>query len=77
MVDDKSRDRPEDEKGAPQTEVTPEMIDAGLEELLGGFPDSASYYDGPIVRRIFLAMCAARSSSEKVLQDPSCVDEQT
>lgn len=44
-------------------EVTPEMIEAGLEELISGFPDSASHYDGRIVARIFLAMQASRSAS--------------
>lgn len=36
------------------------MIDAGLEELMGHFPDSASGYDGRAVRAIFMAMDAAR-----------------
>lgn len=65
-----SRDRPEAETGAPQIEVTPAMIEAGLEELLGFFPDSASYYDGRAVCAIFTAMCAARFLSAKEPQGP-------
>ena len=68
------RDRPENEPGVP-IEVTPEMIEAGLEELLGGFPDSASYHDGHVVRAIFTAMYAARFSSVKEPQGLSFVAE--
>jgi hypothetical protein len=50
--------------------VSPAMIDAGLEELMGHFPDSASGYDGRAVCAIFTAMCAARGLPEREPEGP-------
>lgn len=60
----------ETEVGPTQAEVTPAMVEAGLEGLLGFFPDSASYYDGRAVSAIFKAMCAARGLCEGKPEGP-------
>lgn len=71
-----ARDRPEAKGGAqicasPDViEVTPAMIKAGLEELMNGFPGSASDHDAPIVESIFKAMYAARYSQASEPQGP-------
>lgn len=50
------RVRPEDQRDRLEDEVTPEMIEAGLDELMAHFPDSASPGDWKAVRDIYMAM---------------------
>jgi len=70
MVSSRSETDADAKTGLPQIEVTPEMIEAGLEELVGAFPDSASYYDRDVVRAIFLAMHAVQFLPAKEPQVP-------
>jgi len=55
-------DNPENSPGATQIEVTPEMIDAGLEAYNSRCPDTGGYFqhDADMVREIFEAMYAVR-----------------
>ena len=50
------RDRPDKEKAPPKIEVTPEMIDAGIESLCDYDPGWSS--DRDTVREIFIAMAS-------------------
>ena len=60
-----------DEKGVPQIEVTPEMIEAGLRVYMEAHPDTAWGCDPErdIVRAIFESMDAVRSLLEQSSQD--------
>jgi hypothetical protein len=53
---------PDREAGAPEPEITAEMIEAGSEQLLelGGIVDSAT-----LVSRVFLAMKMAQAASQR------------
>jgi hypothetical protein len=57
-----TRDRPENEPGAT-VEVTPEMLDAGVEAFAGFYPDSAAdgSYARDAVRAIWDAMIGRSS----------------
>lgn len=50
----------------PEPEITPEMVDAGVQELLGHFdgiiPETTPYSNGVAVEAIFSAMIAARAT---------------
>ena len=39
MIDDQPRDRPEDQAGVPQIEVTPSMIRSASNEIMDSFAD--------------------------------------
>lgn len=66
-ADDKTQmkqpaDTAEYSSGATQIEVTPEMIEAGLEAYNSRCPDTGGYfkYDADMVREIFEAMYSVR-----------------
>jgi len=50
--------------GVAEIVVTPEMIEAGIDEFLKAYPDTGcgDRLDAEMVRSIFLAMAASRSS---------------
>ena len=57
-----SRDRPEEETGVPQIEVTPVMIEAGIKAHMECDPTVHGYpFEERIVRSIYTAMASAQS----------------
>lgn len=66
-----------DEKDTQGIEVTPEMIEAGMEAYMAHHPDTVFGFDFErrVVSEIFSAMYRARSSPARTSPDPGYDDE--